>query len=231
MMEVYAVQVPKTLDRRAFEELMRHATPEKREKIRKFVREGDRLSSLFADLLIRSIIMKKTGLKNEQICFGKNAYGKPFLMGRDDIHFNLSHSGAWVVAAVDSAPVGIDVEKVQDIDLGLAESFFSEDEHQDLMSQEDNNKMSYFFKLWSLKESYIKIIGKGLSQPLDSFSIRFVTEDQIVVKAEGKEREDIKFAEYHIHNEYKMFLCATHNQLPNDVTMQTSEELIRTFVG
>ncbi len=229
MIEVYAIKVPSTLDKGTYEQLLGCATPAKRTKIRRFICEEDRLSSLFADLLIRSIIMKKTGLKNEEIDFGKNAFGKPFLMGRDDFHFNLSHSGVWVVAAVDSQPVGVDVEKISDIDLGIADSFFSEDEHKDLMGQ--NNKQDYFFKLWSLKESYIKIIGKGLSQPLDSFTIRYVTEDHIKVTSEGEDLDHISFTEYHIHNEYKMFVCANHARFPSDVNMQPVDQLKAVFVG
>jgi len=229
VIEVYAIKVPKTLDKGTFNALLSHATPAKKERILKFVREADRLSSLFADLLIRAIVMKKTGLKNEEISFGKNAYGKPHLNGRDDIHFNLSHSGVWVVAAVDSEPVGIDVEQIQDVDMGISESFFSDDEHHDLLNHHDQR--SYFFSLWSLKESYIKIIGKGLSQPLNSFSIRYGREDKIVVTTEGKAREDISFTEYHIHSDYKMFLCASHDRLPEDVTMKSAEELMGAFIG
>ncbi|MCP4220818.1 MAG: hypothetical protein GY765_39690, partial [bacterium] len=62
-------------------------------------------------------------------------------------------------------------------------------------------------------------------------SIRFVTRDQIVVTAEGKPRENIKFTEYHIHRDYKMFLCATHNRFPSQVNMLPVEQLVEEFVA
>ncbi|MCP4149955.1 MAG: 4'-phosphopantetheinyl transferase superfamily protein [bacterium] len=229
MIEVFAVKVPARLNKFLFRSLMREVSPVKRKRIMEYQSESDRIRGLFSDLLIRSIIRKKTGLKNEEISFGTNEYGKPYLEGRDDLHFNLSHSGIWVVAAVDNNPVGVDVEEVRDIDLCLAEEFFSEDEHNDLMEKSD--KLSYFFTLWTLKESYIKIIGKGLSQPLDSFSIRFATRDKIVVKTEGKTVDGLVFSEYNLHNDYKMVLCGTHDKLPEEVNMRNVEQLVREFVA
>ncbi len=228
-MEVCAIKVPKALDYSVFEALLAYVDGGKRERILRFFREEDRVSSLFADLLIRSLIVKKTGLKNNEIRFGRNRFGKPYLMGHDNFHFNLSHSGSWVVAAVDSAPVGIDVEQIKEVDIGISRSFFSDDEHRDLMNHSDKN--AYFFTLWSLKESYIKNQGKGLSLPLDSFSIRFIKEDRIVVTCEGKPLEDVTFAEYHLHSDYKMFLCACHNRLPKQVTVKTVEQLLNAFAS
>ncbi|MCP4221542.1 MAG: 4'-phosphopantetheinyl transferase superfamily protein, partial [bacterium] len=157
MIEVYAVELPEKMNPELFNLLLNSASPVKRQRIERFVRETDKLSGLFSDLLIRSIIMGKTGLKNSQISFGQNEYGKPYLIGVDDFHFNISHAGVWVVAAVDSAPVGIDVEKMLDVEIGLSNHYFTEDEHSDLMSHHD--RKSYFFTLWSLKESYVKNLG------------------------------------------------------------------------
>ncbi len=229
MLEVYALRVPRKLNSNVFEKLLGHATPSKRRKIRRYRIEADKLRGLFADLLIRAIIMEKTHLQNHQIDFGTNEYGKPYLKGRNDFHFNLSHAGEWVVAAVDIHPVGIDVEEIQDIDLSISNCFFSDDEHHDLMRQADQK--NYFFSLWSLKEAYIKIIGKGLSQPLDSFSIRYTEDDQIVASAEGKPLDNVNFIEYELHQDYKMFLAAAHSRFPKDVTMQCANRLIHRFAA
>ncbi|MCP4156645.1 MAG: 4'-phosphopantetheinyl transferase superfamily protein [bacterium] len=230
MIEIYSVKVPPTMDDTLFSRLLDFVAPEKQDRIRRFVRESDRLRGLFSDLLIRAIIMEKLHLRNEQISFGTNEYGKPFLIDRKDFHFNISHSGIWVVAAMDTQPVGVDVEKVSDFDMDITGSFLSEDEHHDLMGQGEGDQLSYFFTLWSLKESYIKIIGKGLSQPLDSFSIRVVDDKKIVIHSEGKQLDDVSFALYDIHNEYKTVLCASHDRLPKDVTMQCPDLLIETFL-
>ncbi len=229
MVEVFAIQVPTALDDGTFFELLNHVTPEKKDRIQRFWRIEDKLRVLFADLLIRSLIMMKTGLPNEEIIINTDSNGKPYLEGRDDFHFNLSHSGIWVVAAVDSRPVGVDVEQIDEVDLSISRNFFSDDEHNDLMAKSD--KKSYFFTLWTVKESFIKITGKGLRQPLNSFSIKFVDEDQIAVTSKGKTLDNVSFAQYNIHNDYKMVLCATHDRLPEKVQMQSSEHLLKEFVA
>jgi len=230
MTDVYAVKLDltKKLEPCVFEQLLSCVSADKSERLRRFYHDQDKYRGLFADLLIRDTIRQRTALPNEEISFTTNEYGKPFLKNRDDVQFNLSHSGAWVVGVVDTRPVGGDVEQVQPIDLSISEHYFSPDEHQDLIRKPD--KFDYFFTLWALKESYIKILGKGLSHPLNAFSIKFADNDEIVIKVEGKRIEDIFFKQYHIDNEYKMAVCATHNNIPDHVHLLTADDLIKRFI-
>ncbi|MCP4221647.1 MAG: 4'-phosphopantetheinyl transferase superfamily protein [bacterium] len=230
MTEVYAIKIPEQLDQSIFNLLLTRVSPAKRRRILEYVRFEDRLRCIFADLLVRSLIMNTTNLKNSDISFRTNQYGKPFLEGKDDFHFNLSHSGIWVVAAVDTQPVGIDVEQISDVDLAISRNYFSEDEHQDLMSSDD--RLSYFFTLWTMKESYIKILGKGLSKPLNSFSAKYITEDRFSITSDGKELDDVTFAQYDIHKEYKLTLCASgsNQELPKKVIMKNTHLLMERFI-
>ena len=99
-----------------------------------------------------------------------NRFGKPMLKNFEAIHFNLAHSGDWVVCGVSDDPIGIDVEIIKFIDLGIAKSFFTSQEYNDILNQPKEKQIKYFYKFWTLKESYVKAEGKGLSIPLDSFS-------------------------------------------------------------
>lgn len=229
MIEVYAVDISQPLEQGVYERLLTRVSPEKSARIQRFYRMEDRLRGLVADILIRSIIIPKTGLKNNGIEFYTNDYGKPFLKGKVDFQFNLSHSGIWVVAAVDTQPIGIDVENIQTIDLDISKNYYSPDEHRELMSKED--KFSYFFTLWSLKESYIKIVGKGLSLPLNSFSITFFGPGDIRIKAEGRLLEDIFFHQYELHKDYKMAVCAHHTNFPEGITIKTMPQLAEEFLA
>ncbi|HLP61006.1 MAG TPA: 4'-phosphopantetheinyl transferase superfamily protein [Candidatus Deferrimicrobium sp.] len=231
--DVYAVDLTGTLDKTTYDHLLRHVSPEKKTRIPRFYREEDRIRGLMAEILARSIIIRKTGLANHEIEFYTNEYGKPFLKNRDDLHFNLSHSGSWVVCAVDNHPIGIDVERIQSIDLDISKNYFSPDEHQDLLAKED--KFSYFFTLWSLKESYIKIVGKGLSLPLNSFSIKFSGSDNIRIKEEERLLENIYFTQYEIDKDYKMAVCAYRKDFPSNVQVKTmyqvAEEFLRDLIN
>ncbi len=230
-MEIYAVPLDfrETIDPAVLERLLNCVAPEKKERLKRFYRREDTLRGLFADLLSRDMIRQKTGLKNEDIRFTTNEYGKPFLKERDDVQFNLSHSGVWVVGVIDQPPVGIDVEQVQDIDLDISKNYFSPDEHEDLMSKPD--KFDYFFTLWSLKESYIKILGKGLSHPLNAFSIKFLNPEEIFIKVGGRRIEDKFFRQYDIDKSYKLGVCAARERFPDQVKKLTPSQLIEKFIN
>jgi len=228
--DVFAIRLnfQEKIDSTVFEHLLNCVGKEKKERLLRFYRMEDTLRGLFADLLSRHMIMQRTGMNNRDISFITNEYGKPFLKGREDMQFNLSHSGVWVVGATDERPVGIDIERIQDIDLDISKNYFSPDEHTDLMSKPD--KYDYFFTLWALKESYIKIIGKGLSHPLDAFSIKFLNSGKIIIKIKGQRIDDIYFRQYHIDKEYKMAVCATHDGIADHVQMIDPQQLIQKFL-
>jgi len=231
MMDVYAVRLnfSDKIDSYVLGQLLNRVAPGKKARLKRFYHEEDTLRGLFADLLIRDVIMQKTGLRNEEISFTTNDYGKPFLKDREDVQFNLSHSGEWVVGVIDNRIIGIDVEKVQPIDLDISRNYYSPDEHQDLMSKPD--KFDYFFTLWALKEGYIKILGKGLSHPLNAFSIKFINPDEVIIKVDGQRIEDIFFQQYDIDKAYKMAVCATHSNIPKHVHPITTDQLIEKFLN
>ncbi|WP_164716677.1 4'-phosphopantetheinyl transferase family protein [Paenibacillus whitsoniae] len=147
-------------------------TEEKRAKLLRFRREEDRQRGLWAELLLRSIVCNQLGIANRSIAFVTNAYGKPQLATDVGLHFNVSHSGRWVVCLTDELPVGVDVEKHAPFDPKIAHSFFTEAEVRFLEEPAHPEERQHrFFQLWTAKESCIKAVGKGLSLPLHSFSV------------------------------------------------------------
>lgn len=210
MVKVYAVKLDEDFIKTKFSKLLIYISEEKQERIKRFHKFEDACRSLIGDVLIRYIICKNLNLKNEKLVFRKNEYGKPFLFGSSNIHFNVSHSGEWVVCAIHSLPVGIDIELIQPIDFSIAERFFLKDEYKDLMIKSDFIKLSYFYELWTLKESYIKAVGKGLSINLNSFSIK-VSRSNIIITTEN-EFKGCFFKKYDIDQKYKMAVCANTSE-------------------
>lgn len=82
----------------------------------------------------------------------------------EGVYFNISHSGKYVVCAVGDSEMGIDVQKEvmlkEEELLQLCNRFFTEFEFRSLQSSK--NRIDYFHKLWTLKESYIKYLGTGM---------------------------------------------------------------------
>lgn len=229
MAEILALKIEDRLEENLFSRLLQHVNPEKRTRVNRFLRWQDAHRGLFADLLVRRAIVEQLGVKNQDIFFSFNEFGKPSLVGQEDFHFNLSHSGIWVVCAIDRHPVGVDVEQVAPIDFGISRNFFNEDEHRDLMSHEEPDKLPYFFTLWTLKESYIKAEGKGLSIPLDSFSMQALDPGRINIHVLGETSSNRFFKLYDIHQDYKLAVCTTHTQFPEHVTVVQLRDLISFF--
>ncbi len=229
MLEIFAVKIPDKIDDLLLIALTSFVDPLKQERIKNFVHEADKLRTLFADLMIRSIIIRKTGLQNHTISFGENEYGKPYWYnGLENFHFNISHSLEWVVLAVDNLPVGIDIEGIHSIELSVSEHVFSPEEHLDLMSQPD--KTAYFFTLWSLKESFIKMLGTGTTFPLKDFSVKQTHSHQFSISISGAPLEGVYLSQYNIDSHFKMGVCANHNNFPQHISKIPAITLIRNFI-
>lgn len=203
--------------------LMNFLSIEEKDRIGRYVRWEDAQRGLIGRIGIRSLICNRYKIKPEDIYLQTNKFGKPYFKAAKDVHFNISHSGEWVVYAMDSTPIGIDVEEIVDIDLNIAERFFSIEEHMDLMELDKSDRLAYFFDLWSLKESYIKAEGKGLSIPLDSFSIR---KRDNIINIKGTDKS-YYFEQYDNLSNYKLSVCAMNRNFPMDINIIELEEFIQ----
>jgi 4'-phosphopantetheinyl transferase len=115
-----------------------------------------------------------TDLRMRQVKLAYHTRGKPYLVGDDKLHFNLSHAGAYAAAAFADAPVGVDIERVERAKEKVAERFFCRDEKEELQRCLKYGREAWqkrFAFLWTRKESYIKVTGEGMRIPLDSFSV------------------------------------------------------------
>jgi len=171
MIEVYAIRVDDFIDDNTNNQLLSHISREKREQIKRFHFIEDAKRTLYGDLMARYLVCDKLKLSNSQLIFYKNEFGKPFLKDYSDFYFNISHSGVWVVCVIGEKEVGIDVEQIKPVDISIAKRFFSKNEYQNLMQRPEQFRVEYFYDLWTMKESYIKYRGEGLSIPLNSFDV------------------------------------------------------------
>lgn len=225
-MEVYAIKLPRIIPTVHFDQLLNFVSLSQSERINRFVREKDAYRTLLGEVLIRSIVCQKLNKKNKEIYFIFNEYKKPYLHNHSSFFFNISHSGDWVVCVIDQMEIGIDIEKIQSIDLELANSFFSLKEYNLLISITNyRQKLDFFYELWTLKESYIKAIGKGLSIPLDSFSIikdtsQFQLESQYF-------SENWYFKQYEIDQQHKLSICAKNIDFPSKIIFKDLSTLLK----
>lgn len=141
--------------------------------------------------------------------------GKPFLTNYNR-QFNLSYSKDIITLTTDETPVGIDVEYITPLDdINKLLDFFSEEERHDILKKNKHKRIEYFYELWTLKESYVKALGKGLSCPLNAFSFKIYKNKIILSKAINSET-DWNFRKYGFYQKYKCSICAKHDTFPKD---------------
>lgn len=224
-MKIYGMYMDRPLSQEETERLMSFISPEKREKCRRFYHKEDAHRTLLGDVLVRSVISGQYQLDKADIRFSAQEYGKPCIPDLPNAHFNISHSGRWVVCAFDSQPIGIDIEKMKPISLEIAKRFFSKTEYSDLLAKNKDEQTVYFYHLWSMKESFIKQEGKGLSLPLDSFSVRLHQDGKVSIELPDS-HTPCYIKTYEVDPAYKMAVCAAHHDFPEDITMVSYEALL-----
>ncbi|CAN1277405.1 4'-phosphopantetheinyl transferase Sfp [Linum perenne] len=155
---------------------------------------GDQLqkSALLARTLVRTTIARYQvdgHLDPRSLRFKRNIHGKPEVewQSKDDwypppLHFNISHTSSLVACGVAvNSSIGIDVEEKQRKTkhgiLAFAKRYFSAHEVEHLNAIPDLElQQQEFIKLWTLKEAYVKALGKGFSSaPFKTFTIRVNT--------------------------------------------------------
>ena len=135
--------------------------PERREKTDAMRRDDHRKASVAADHLARTMIAEACGVDAASIRFRKDENGKPHEVGLP-IHFNVSHSGDFVACAVDTSPVGIDIEQIRSIRPALVKKVCTEAERAYVEDQE-GDMLVRFFEVWTSKEAWFKYIGTGIT--------------------------------------------------------------------
>lgn len=127
--------------------------------------------------VLRQLLGKYLDTKPEQFRLSYGAYGKPALNGEHKdsrLRFNMSHSHEVALFAfAEDRELGVDVEHVR-TDFAseeVARRFFSRREVETFNALPQHDQVAGFFKCWTRKEAFIKVIGKGLSQPLDKFDV------------------------------------------------------------
>jgi 4'-phosphopantetheinyl transferase len=137
---------------------------------------------------VRTTLSRYAPVAPDQWAFSRNAFGRPEIANDDAaarrVSFNLSHTRNLIVLGVtcDSA-LGVDVEnvRVRRAACDVADRFFSPIEVGSLHALPAEFQHQRFFEYWTLKESYIKARGMGLSIPLDQFNFNFQGEKQVSI--------------------------------------------------
>ncbi|MGI6168578.1 MAG: 4'-phosphopantetheinyl transferase family protein [Christensenellales bacterium] len=139
---------------------------DKRLEIGRMRREQDRALTLTAYRLLCFGLKVAYDIVPKETDWRRTPQGKPYLAGHAPC-FNLSHSGDVVICALHETCVGADVEKVRPIEDSLAQRVMSGQEYTMFLAAQD--QADFFFRVWTMKEAYIKYVGEGLRKDMKSF--------------------------------------------------------------
>lgn len=187
-------------------------TEEEKAQHQRFHFEKHKHQYLVTRALVKTVLSHYEQLHPADWKFVKNSYGKPEvdrLPGMQNLRFNLSHTDGLVACAVTlDNDLGIDVEDIsrRGQSVELADRFFSPAESGALLQLDPSRQKEEFYKYWTLKESYIKACGMGLSIPLDHFSFKFGEENEIDINFENGRNdnpEDWKFWSFNPSESHK----------------------------
>ena len=141
-----------------------------RERVARMKNKQNAANTLIGEIIARTAISARTGIPGMKLEIDPDKYGKPHMINAPGVHFNTSHSGDLVVCAINDEPVGVDIEVIRAPKPDVAKRFFRSDEYEYITSGADAPDVA-FFRIWTMKESYVKWLGKGLRARLDSFSV------------------------------------------------------------
>lgn len=196
-MKIIRKKVDFDLSKEKFEYFLTFVSDKEKEKILKYRRYEDSVRSLYGKLILKNI------LRLDKVQLKYNKWGKPELTN-SETYFNISHSGEWVVVGIAANPIGVDIQKVDEIDLSIAKSCFSKSENKYIFSLHPYERKDAFFKLWTLKEAFIKAKGIGLYMPLNSFTIEILN-NQPVLHIDKNEKCQLSVEQ--VENDYFMAKC------------------------
>ncbi|MFC1770806.1 4'-phosphopantetheinyl transferase family protein [Candidatus Margulisiibacteriota bacterium] len=208
--QIYTVNIETLIKSYDPDNFLNLVSPQKQKIIKSTPFKAVAWRHLIGEILTKYIFTQKLGLISNELALITNEHGKPKLKNFPDIHFNLSHSGIWVAITIHDHPVGIDVEHIRPLSSAskIAKRFFSPLEQNYLNNIAQDQYLGSFFKLWTLKESYIKAIGKGLSYSLSSFNID-ITDQETVKLIDPKNNKAWNFQSFDLKHSYSLAVCST----------------------
>ncbi|MBN8446942.1 MAG: 4'-phosphopantetheinyl transferase superfamily protein [Gammaproteobacteria bacterium] len=156
-------------------------------------RQDERHHKLVARALLRSVLAQYTGVPALAVQLGTGLQGKPYLESPvTNLQFNLSHTqGRIVLAICQNRELGVDVETVRPARTRVAgnnnlnASYLSCQEQQLLQPLGGLTKQQRLCDFWSVKESFVKASGAGLTMPLHTLEVALPTDNHQQVQFSG----------------------------------------------
>lgn len=149
-------------------------TPQESDRLQQYRHSGDRDRFIFSRGGLRYLLASYLGRSPAAIQLAYGSYGRPYLSELNPpLHFNLAHSGDWVIWGFSRCPyIGVDVEVLQPRRRlrSLIHRCLSAEERLSL-APDSAGELATFLQYWTIKEAHLKAVGLGLSYPLEKVQV------------------------------------------------------------
>ncbi len=180
MVYLYVLDVSVFQDEQLFARIFATLPPWRQEKVRRCLKKEDAYLSLGCGYILQQgFIAFGVDITSLPVCH--NTYGKPSYALTPPVYFNLSHAGTWACGIFsNTADVGLDVEILDvcpSVEV-LQQKILHVTEYAQLRkvmelfsTQTARMQKEFYYKIWTLKESYLKALGCGFIQEPSAFSL------------------------------------------------------------
>lgn len=166
LVNIYALYIKDELEISVFPYL-HYFNSERQQSIQNYRQLADQNRTVWAELLARYLLCNVIPAEWEEISIERDLRGKPYVKTlKDEWKINLSHSGSWVVCSIGRCNNGVDVETETADFEEIARHFFSPKEVSALQMMPLTCSKKAFLCYWTIKESYLKYTGEGLTRNL-----------------------------------------------------------------
>ncbi len=158
-------------------------------------------------LLLKDILESNYHIDIKNIEYDYNEYNKPFFKNLD-LFFSISHSQGIIVLAISKKEIGIDIEKVKELDKKIIKNILNEEELRIYNNLNNKEQLDYVYEVFCGKEAYVKKLGtsitiKPASINLDEVTISrkiFIGKDKFIISCCGF--DDFRIIERFLDKQY-----------------------------
>ncbi|MCQ4635721.1 4'-phosphopantetheinyl transferase superfamily protein [Anaerovorax odorimutans] len=210
MLKIYIAGTEPLMEDRLFYRALSGVRRERKEAVLRYRFRKDQAQSLAAELLLEKALSGQ-GLSLKELAITQGPYGKPLLADLPQLCFNISHSQQRAVCGISDGEIGVDVEKRARISVSDLSRYFTENERAYLGRWQGKEKEREFYRLWTLKESFMKAVGKGFALPLHAFEIRMEPSPTV---RQSEDDQLYHFCEPDIGPDYCLSVCSIGEETP-----------------
>lgn len=140
---------------------------EEQQRAVQYKMEDDRTRFIVGRVLVRR------QLDNPQSVIAVDANGKPYLAEMPNLHFNMSHSGDWVLVVFAHRPVGVDVQAIHSkpVDRENVARHAFHPQEQEYIRVFPQKAEELFYRIWCAREAILKASGQGVFASPPLFSV------------------------------------------------------------